>query len=229
MSARNESIAIPKAGSGPGVLLLHSWWGLNNFFRALCRRFGDAGFVTLAADLYDGEVATTIEGAKSLRAKIGASRKEAAYKYLIRMLRLLATHEAVTETRLGVVGFSMGGHWAYWLAQRPELPIAATVSFYAARNGDYSASASAFLGHFAASDPWVSDASVRKLRRSLEAAGRDHAFHRYSGTSHWFFERDRPDAFNSEASELAWLRTGEFLEEALKPTRRSGIPAKRNP
>ena len=140
-------------------MILHSWWGLDNFFRDLCRRFGDAGFVALAADLYGGKVAATMEEAKSLRARVTASRKEPAYKYLSRMIKFLSTHEAVTKPLIAVVGFSIGGHWAYWLAQRPELPIAATITFYAARGGDYSKSASSFLGHFAETDEWVSAAS----------------------------------------------------------------------
>ena len=183
--------------------------------------FGDADFVALAADLYDGKVATTIEEAKSLRAKVTASRKEPAYKYLMRMIQFLSTHEAVTQPLIAVVGFSMGGHWAYWLAQRPELPIAATTTFYASRSGDYSKSTSSFLGHFAETDEWVSPASIKKLRRSLEKDGREFTFHAYPGTSHWFFEQNRADVFNPEASELAWARTIDFLDKALKLKRRS--------
>jgi len=221
MATTDKHLVFPKAGRGPGVLILHSWWGLNDFFRDLCHRFGDAGFVALAADLYDGKVATTIDEAKSLRAKVTASRKEPAYKYLIRMIQSLSTHEAVTKPLIAVVGFSMGGHWAYWLAQRPELPIAATTTFYAARGGDYSKSASSFLGHFAETDEWVSKASVNKLCRSFEKAGREFSFHTYPGTSHWFFEQNRTDVFNPEASELAWERTIDFLNGTLKLTRPS--------
>jgi carboxymethylenebutenolidase len=53
-------IAAPRSGSGPGVLVLHSWWGLNGFFKRFCDRFADAGFVALAPDLYDGRVASTV-------------------------------------------------------------------------------------------------------------------------------------------------------------------------
>lgn len=212
-------LVIPKAGTGGGVLVIHSWWGLNAFFRDLCQRLADEGFVALAADLYGGKVATSISEAKRLRKTVTASRKEPAYKYLTRMIHFLSAHESVCRPEIAVVGFSMGGHWAFWLAQRPELPIMATTTFYAARNGDYSKSASCFLSHFAETDEWVSAAGTRKLRRSLEKAGREFAFHTYPGTSHWFFERDRTDVFNSEASELAWERTIEFTNKALKLTR----------
>jgi carboxymethylenebutenolidase len=102
-------LIIPKSGTGGGVLILHSWWGLNSFFKDLCQRFADAGFVALAADLYSGKVATTISEAKHLRAEVTAARKEPAYKYLIRLIRFLCAHESVNTHRIAVVGFSMGG------------------------------------------------------------------------------------------------------------------------
>jgi carboxymethylenebutenolidase len=221
MTQIDGHLVIPKAGTGGGVLILHSWWGLNDFFRDLCQRFADEGFVALAADLYGGKVATSISEAKRLRAAVTASRKEPAYKYLTRMIHFLSAHEAVCTPKIAVVGFSMGGHWAFWLAQRPELPIVATTTFYAARNGDYSKSASSFLGHFAETDEWVSAAGIRKLHRSLEGAGREFTFHTYPGTSHWFFEWDRTDVYNPKASELAWGRTIDFTKKVLKPTRDS--------
>ena len=193
-------IAIPKSGSGPGVLVLHSWWGLNPFFKDLCDRFSDNGFVAFAPDLYDGKIASTIKAAKALRAQATALRREPACKMLIAAINHLSRHDAVTTTHIAILGFSMGGHWALWLAQRPELPIAATVIFYAARNGDFTRSNSRFLFHFAENDEWVSAASVRKLRKNFEAAGRNASYCDYPGTHHWFFESDRPEAFHREAA-----------------------------
>jgi carboxymethylenebutenolidase len=211
MNTQPHYIAVPKSGSGPGVVVLHSWWGLNAFFKGLCDRFAEAGFVALAPDLYSGEVASTTEAAKELRAKASASRREPAYKILMAAINSISHHEAVTAPNVAVVGFSMGGHWALWLAQRPELPIAATVVFYAARNGDFTRSNSSFLFHFSESDEWVSAASVRKLKKSLEASGRSARYYDYPGTGHWFFEDDRPEAFHPSAAALAWTRTLAFL------------------
>jgi carboxymethylenebutenolidase len=180
---------------------------LNAFFCDLCDLLALEGFVALAVDLYDGRVATTVPEAKALRAKASTSRREPAHRYLTRMIGDLRS-EAPGEVAL--LGFSMGGHWAYWLSQRPELGVAKTVTYYAARAGDYSASRSAFLAHFAETDEWVSSAAVRRLERSLERAEREHAFHTYEGTGHWFFEADRPE-HDPEAAALAWQRTLAFL------------------
>jgi len=203
-------LAKPETVSAGGVLVLHSWWGLNSFFRDLCDRLAHEGFVALASDLYDGRVANTVAEAKELRAKMTAARKEPAYKYLIRMIGELQ-QEAPGDVAL--LGFSMGGHWAYWLAQRPELPVAQTVSFYAARGGDYSKSRSAFLAHFAETDEWVSAAGVKRLERDLARSGRDYQLHTYEGTGHWFFESNREDSYVPEAAELAWDRTLSFLHD----------------
>lgn len=211
MKAQPHYLALPRSGSGRGVVVLHSWWGLNSFFTGLCDRFAGAGFVALAPDLYSGKVATTEPEAKAIRAKATATRRTPAYKQLSRSIDWLSRHEAVVDRQVAVVGFSMGGHWALWLAQRPELPIRATVVFYAARSGDFSRSKSRFLFHFAETDAWVSAASVRKLKKSIELTGRENTFRVYPRTTHWFFERNRPKAFDKNAAAVAWRRTLAFL------------------
>ena len=192
-----------------GILVLHSWWGLNAFFRRLCDRFAQEGFVALAPDLYDGKVAASVAEAKALRARATASRREPAYRQLMGATAEL--REAAAVDAVGVVGYSMGGHWAYWLAQRADLPVTSTVTFYAARGGDYSASRSDFLAHFAETDEWVSPASVKKLKRDLAKAGRPCQSYVYPGTTHWFVEEDRADAYRPDAAALAWERTVAFL------------------
>jgi carboxymethylenebutenolidase len=209
----NTYIALPPSGKGTGVLVIHAWWGLNDFFKGFCDRLAKEGFVTIAPDLFEGQVTTTIAGAKRLRAK---PKREPTYKTLIRAIEQLSHHPAIQGSTIGIVGFSMGGHWALWLSQRSELPIGATVTFYGARAGDYTSSRSVFLGHFAEKDDWVSDAALKKLKKSLETAGRVAEFFVYPDTGHWFFESDRADAFNPQAAELAWERTVNFLRKHLK-------------
>ncbi len=206
-------LAEPKCESSGAVLVLHSWWGLNSFFCRLCDRFADEGFVALAPDLYEGRIAGTVADAKKLRAQVTASRREPVYKYLIRMISELRSK--TEKDKIGIVGFSMGGHWAYWLAQRQDLPIIATATFYAARNGDYTRSRSSFLSHFAETDEWVSANSVKKLERSLSKARRAFEFRTYQGTGHWFFEDDRVDAYVPECAALAWTRTTSFLKQQM--------------
>ena len=202
-------LALPPGGSGPGVLLIHAWWGLNGFFKQTCDRLAEEGMVVIAPDLYGGEVAISIEDAQRLRDK---PRREPVYKTLLAAIEQLRSHPAVQGSSIGVVGFSMGAHWALWLAaQRPALSISAVVAFYGARAGDFSDSQAAFLGHFAQDDPWVSGASLKKLKKNLEGAGRPAELFVYPDTGHWFFESDRTDTYTPQAADLAWSRTVEFL------------------
>ncbi|MCX6069731.1 MAG: dienelactone hydrolase family protein [Chloroflexi bacterium] len=207
-------LVVPKSGKGSGVLVIHAWWGLNEFFRSVCDRLAREGFVAMAPDLYEGQVAKSIKRAEELRDK---PRREPTYKTLLRAIENLQAMPEVKGPSIGIIGFSMGGHWALWLAaNRPALPIRGVTTFYGARSGDYSKSRAAFQGHFAEEDAWVSDASRRKLERTLEAAGRKVDFHVYPGTSHWFFEADREDAYDPRAAKLAWDRTLAFLRANLK-------------
>ncbi len=63
-------LALQEANAGPGVLVLHAWWGLNGFFKNLCQRLAREGFVAFAPDLYHGQTATTVEDAKRLRSRL---------------------------------------------------------------------------------------------------------------------------------------------------------------
>lgn len=205
-------LALPPAGQGTGVLVIHAWWGLNAFFKGACDRLAQAGFVALAPDLFEGQLAVTPADAERLRAQ---PRREPTYRTLMRALEQLMAHPAVRGELMGVVGFSMGGHWALWLSQQPGLPVGAVVTFYGARSGDYSSSQAAFLGHFAEHDEWVSEAARKKLARSLAAAGRPAEFCVYPATSHWFCESDRLEVYAAPAAELAWERTVAFLRRHL--------------
>ena len=59
-------LAVPEQGSGPGVLVLHAWWGLTDIFKQACDRLAEAGFVALAPDLYHGKTTASVEEAQAL-------------------------------------------------------------------------------------------------------------------------------------------------------------------
>lgn len=207
--------AVPANGSGPGVLVLHAWWGLNDFFRGFCDRLAAEGFVVVAPDLWGGTVAHTIAEAESLIAT-EESASGAFYQTVTAAADYLAAHPAVRGEARGVVGFSMGAYWSLRLASaRPDLN--AVVLFYGAGDLEFGANRAAFLGHFADPDPWEPEENVRGLEEAIGAAGYEVQFHRYGGVGHWFFEADRPDAYNPAAATLAWERSVAFLRERLSP------------
>jgi len=202
-------LELPATRTGPGILILHAWWGLNPFFRDLCHRLAGEGFVAFAPDLYHGQTAGTIDEAKKLRSKLN---QQTAFAEIIEAAEQLSKLEAVTSPKLAVIGFSLGARFACELSvAKPEL-IGAVVAFYGASQLDYAPAQAAYLGHFAEIDPWQAASGVKKLEKSLRTASRPATFHTYPGTGHWFFEADRPDAYQAESAQLAWERTVEFLK-----------------
>ncbi len=203
----SDYLAKPKSTPRGGILVLHAWWGLNDFFILLCDRLADEGYLVLAPDLYDGEIAVTPADAKRLRQQ--KIKSNPTHKQIFDALQRLKTE--ANSAPIGLIGFSLGAWLGLWLVDEKPKDIAATVLFYGARGGEYAKTKSAFLGHFAETDEFVSDSGRKKLEKTLKAAGHATEFHLYPETRHWFFENDRPE-FKREAAELAWGRTIEFLQ-----------------
>jgi carboxymethylenebutenolidase len=204
-------MAIPEQGSGPGVVVFHAWWGLNQVFKDVCDRLAREGFVAFAPDLYQGRTAATIEEAKMLleQRDFAAMQDIAAGAF-----EYFRSHSAVRGGGIGVWGFSMGAAWAAAAASAAPADIAAAVLFYGTEAADFAASRAAYLGHFAEDDEWEPLDGVRQMEADLRAAGREVEFYFYPGVQHWFFESNRPE-YASEAAELAWQRSLSFLRKHL--------------
>lgn len=199
-------VAHPEQGSGQPVLIIHSWWGLTAAFTSYADQLAARGFLAGCADLYDGAVAESETQARRLRSR----GREPAYRRLRRSLAALSTLDGTEGRSPAVVGFSMGGHWAVWLAQHPDPPVSAVVLYYAARGGDFSEATAPLLAHFAGADDFVSGSARRSMERAISVRGLPYTSFDYPGTVHWFAESDRP-AFEPEAAGLAFDRTTSFL------------------
>ena len=191
-SSQNRYLALPPSGRGPGVLVLHAWWGLNEFFRTFCDRLAQEGFVVLAPDMFSGKIARTVEEAEQSVSQI--NEVEIVPPIVLSALDELSSLPQVAGKGLGVIGFSFGGYWSYWLAtKKPQLIKAVTV-FYSDGEGDFSHSEAAFLGHFAETDPYAFEngESIQALEKHLLSQGHPTYFYTYPGAGLWFFETDAP-------------------------------------
>ena len=201
-------LVAPASGRGPGVLVLHSWWGLTPFFRSVCDRLADEGFVALAPDLHGGRTADLPDEAERLLAEIDPNPTAALVLSSAATLRSLPV---TPDGPIGVLGFSMGASWALWASARVAETVSAVVAFYGAQDVDFEGAEAAYLGHFAEHDEFVDDNDIALLEANLRLCRRPVEFHRYPGTGHWFFESDRPPAHDAAAAALAWERTIDFL------------------
>ena len=202
-------LALPPAGKGRGVLVLHAWWGLNNTIKAFCTRLAESGFSAFAPDLYRGQLATTIPEAERLSNALEATE---ARKDITNAVDFLIQNATKGGRDLAVIGFSLGAYFALELSNSDPDHIRSVVVFYGTGYEEYDASRAEYLGHFAEADEFEPEANVNNLEALLRSAGRPVTFHRYPGTGHWFFEPDRTQAFNQAAASLAWKRTLAFLK-----------------
>jgi len=206
-------LADPPTGKGPGVLVLHAWWGLNDTIKAFCTRLAEAGFVAFAPDLYHGKVADTIPDAEALGKALDANHLQAKAEIADATL-FLSERAGQGDRGLAVIGFSLGAYYALDLSNAEPEHIRSAVIFYGTGADDFSNSKADYLGHFAENDEFEPLSNVDSLEESLKRAGRPVTFYRYSGTGHWFFEPDVSQAFNQAAASLAWDRTRAFLRRS---------------
>jgi carboxymethylenebutenolidase len=203
-------LALPPAGQGNAVLVLHAWWGLNDALMAFCTRLAENGFVAFAPDLYHGQVTDNIAGAEALSGEI-FNNLDRARADIAGAARSLLDRSGQNDRGLAVIGFSLGAFFALDLSVTDPEYVRSVVIFYGTRPGDYSRSKATYLGHFAEMDEFEPQSEVDSLQKSLKLAGRPATFYHYKGTGHWFFEPDRLQAYNQAAASLAWERTIQFL------------------
>lgn len=207
-------LAIPESGSGPGLIVLQEWWGLVPHIKDVADRFAAAGYVALAPDLFKGETTTSPDEAGRL---FMALNIEQSAKDLQAAADFLLNHEAVTGTKLAVVGFCMGGQLAL-LAATVSNSIGAVVDFYGIHPNvtlDFSKLNAPILGIFGEKDSFVTPEAVEQLQAQIKQAGGTIEAHTYPNVEHAFFNDTRPEVYNPESAEDAWKRTIEFLQQQL--------------
>jgi len=204
----NAYLAAPEKG-GPGVLVLHAWWGLKPFFKQVCDQLAQQGFTALAPDLYQDRIAQTVEEAKALLDQrdfeLMGDTVKAAKDYLVSLN---------TGEPIGVLGFSMGASWALLVAAN-ETDVSAAVLFYGSEGVDFTPVQAKVLGHYAEVDEWEPLDGIKAMEKEMKAAGVEATLHFYPNVGHWFVEEDRPE-YDSESAKLAWERTFEFLRTSLR-------------
>ena len=208
-------LAPARPSPGPPVLLLHTWWGLNEVMRDLADRLAGDGFTVMAPDLFDGKVLTTVEDADAYTTAIerggggpGGLNPDRIMGRVQATLDHLLAHPDVRGDRAAIVALSFGG-WYGSAVAAGRSDVAAFVSIY---SDVYEApGGAAYLGHFAENDQFVDVTPVTDLRKAL---GEGSAAYVYPGTKHWFMEPDRPE-FDERAAELVYGRTIEFLRANL--------------
>ena len=204
----NAYFSYPKNKTGPAILVLHAWWGLNEFIKQFCNRLAKEGYFVMAPDYYEGKVATTIDQADNYA---GSLDMGVTHALLSNAVDYLSEHKNNTKSQIAVIGFSLGAGEASWLANN-NVQINKIVTFYGTGPTDFDKTNASFLCHFADEDPYEGPEYVKIYLDSLHKAGVQVTNYIYPKTHHWFFESDKKDYYKEEASILAWKRTLEFFK-----------------
>ncbi len=206
-SDRSTGYLARSERSGPAILILHEWFGLQDSFKALADRFCSEGFTALAIDMYDGYLATSVEEAEAFEGKLD---HDALVPRLVAAARSLADN---WHPRVGLMGFSLGAFMATKVAH--EFPFEATSLVYGYTNIYPDRFSGALQGHFAETDEFEPLEDARAYFEKLSNEGMDVEFHHYPGTGHWFANPGVPDAFDPQATEQVFSRTVDFMHHHL--------------
>jgi len=213
-------LATPSSGSGPGILVIQEWWGLDSGIKTMVDRLAAAGFVALAPDLYHGELAghTEMDKAAKLMQSMPPDR---AARDMSGAVDCLAGHSAVTSDGIGVVGFCMGGMLAFIIATNRPDKVKAVVPFYGFPQGpmepDWSKLTASISGHMAEHDDYFQPAAAKALEAKLRAMGKDVTLKVHPGTGHAFMgPHNALGTLNAKLAEQIWPEVVSFLKTHVR-------------
>lgn len=209
-------LAMPTGkGPFPAIVVIHEWWGLNDWVKESAQKLADRGYVALAVDLYRGKMTANSDEAHELSRGLPGDR---AIRDLTAAFAYLKTRPDVKKERIGVIGWCMGGGYALSMALTvPDL--AACVVNYGSLVTEPTSIAKIscpILGNFGEADRGIPAASVREFEKACKAAGKSVDIKLYPGAGHAFINENNKEGYNANAAQDAWTRTFTFFEKTLK-------------
>jgi carboxymethylenebutenolidase len=205
------------AGKGPfpALIVIHEWWGVNDWVKDQASKFADQGYVALAVDLYRGKVATTPDMAHELMRGVPEDR---AKRDLKAAFAFLESQSDVKKNRIGAIGWCMGGGYALDVALE-EPTLAADVINYGHLATDADALKkinSPILGSFGGQDHGITPDDVHKFEQQLKQLGKKADIKIYPDAGHAFENPNNKDGYRPDDAADAWKRTTDFLAQTLK-------------
>ena len=212
-----QAVLYTPQGKGPfpALIVIHEWWGLNDWVKEQASQFADEGYVALAIDLYRGKVAKTPDEAHEIMRGVPEDR---AKRDLHAAFEFLASQPAVKKDRIGAIGWCMGGGYSLDVALQ-EPTLAADVINYGHLATDPEALKkinAPILGLFGAQDRGISAADVRKFGETLDQMGKKIEIKIYDDAGHAFENPNNAAGYRKDDAADAWKRTVAFLAATLK-------------
>ena len=220
-------LAYDDAGEGkrPGVLVVHEWWGHNDYARKRARMLAELGYTALAVDMYgDGKQANHPDDAGKFAGEVTQNMPVAKARFLA-ALNLLKSDPTVDADKIAAIGYCFGGGIVLNMA-RMGVDLKGVVSFHGSLGSEDPAQpgtvkAKVLVCHGAA-DSFITEEQIADFKKEMEAAGVDYKFIAYEGAVHSF---TNPDAdryaeefglgvgYNAAADQMSWADMREFLKK----------------
>jgi carboxymethylenebutenolidase len=201
-------------GPFPAIVVIHEWWGLNDWVKEQASKLADQGYVTLAIDLYRGKVATTPEMAHEIMRGVPDDR---AARDLHAAVEFLKAQPSVSKDRIGAIGWCMGGGYALNAALNEPSLKAAVINYghLATDPAQLAKTNASILGIFGGKDRGIPVDDVNKFAAALKKAGKNVEIKIYPDAGHAFENPNNKDGYRAEDAEDAWKRTVAFLAAHL--------------
>jgi carboxymethylenebutenolidase len=205
------ALAKPQGQAQGSILLIHEWWGLNNQIKSVASEFANQGYTALAVDLYNGSVADSPDGARSLMQSVDPKVATQTLGVWVQWLR----ENSLSGGKVATIGWCFGGGWS--LNASLASPIDATVIYYGRVNKTAAELASLkgpVLGHFATQDEWINKEMVSGFESAMDAAGKTYSNYWYDAQH--AFANPTSARYDAADAVLAWQRTTDFLKRKLR-------------
>jgi carboxymethylenebutenolidase len=202
-------------GPFPALVVIHEWWGLNDWVKEEASKLADQGYVALAVDLYRGQVATTPDEAHQIMRGVPTDR---ANRDLLAAPAFLASQKSVDPKRIGSIGWCMGGGYSLDLAiADPNLKVAViNYGHLAADDAKLKKINAAILGIFGGQDKGIPVADENKFGSQLKAMGKTVEIKVFPDAGHAFENPNNKAGYRAEDAAEAWKLTTAFLAKNLK-------------
>jgi dienelactone hydrolase len=212
-------------GPRPGVLVVHEWWGLDDYARGRAEQLAKLGYVAFAADMYgEGKVAAHPKEAGEMATKVRTNVQEWR-KRAAAALDVLKEQPQCDKTRLAAIGYCFGGSTALQLAYSGA-DLKAVVTFHAALPAPTPEEAkqikATILVCHGADDKFIPDKAIQSFRAALDKAGVKYEFVSYPGAVHSFTvpgadKHNLPGMkYDKSADEDSWKRMAALFAEKFK-------------
>jgi carboxymethylenebutenolidase len=207
-------LAKPASELGCGIIVIHDEWGLTEFIRDVCDRLARAGFVALAPDLFHGRIADDQVAAGQLAKELDMDSADADLESAVAEL---FNQQATVGSKVGALGFGLGGSLALFLSSRHRR-IGAAVDLYGAQPEllpELERVAAPVLAIFAGEDESASESSVGAFESGLQRAGVSASVEVKAGVRNGYMDDTRLDVHDAIAAADTWDALLAFFRSEL--------------